>query len=103
MCRKAHGAAFGTYASVEPGDFRWMEGEELVTAYESSPGERRLFCRVCGSSLGGVGSSDLRLVTLGTVDGDPGTRPEAHIFAASRAPWHEITDELPQYEEWSPE
>ena len=26
----------------------------------------------------------------------------AHIFTASKAPWHSITDELPQYEAYSP-
>ena len=41
-------------------------------------------------------------VTLGTVDGDPGARPSAHIFVGSKAPWHDITDTLPQHPEWPP-
>jgi hypothetical protein len=32
------------------------------------------------------------------LDDDPGARPELHIFVASKAPWHEISDDLPQYE-----
>ena len=47
MCRKAHGAAFRTRASVKAADFRWVQGEELITYYESSPGNHRGFCRVC--------------------------------------------------------
>ena len=41
-------------------------------------------------------------VTLGTVTGDPWLRPEAHIFVGSKAPWFEITDHLPQFDEWPP-
>ena len=28
----------------------------------------------------------------------PSQRPGFHIFVGSKAPWHEITDELPQFE-----
>ena len=33
---------------------------------------------------------------------DPGIRPMFHIFVGSKAPWHEITDSLPQYAELPP-
>ena len=103
MCRRAHGAAFGTYARVILDEFRWVSGEELVSAYESSPGGYRCFCRVCGSPLGSQGEGGkLSWVTLGTVEGDPGVRPSDHIFVRSKAPWHKITDDLPQFDEWPP-
>jgi hypothetical protein len=102
MCRKAHGAAFATYASVGPDEFRWKCGEEFVSFYESSPNESRVFCSVCGSTLGGAEDGKINAITLGTVDGDPGIRPRSHIFVGSKAPWHEISDALPQFEEWPP-
>jgi hypothetical protein len=34
---------------------------------------------------------------LALFDGDPAVRPEMHIFVADKAPWHEITDDLPQF------
>jgi hypothetical protein len=37
-------------------------------------------------------------IALGTLDGDPGGRPEAHIFAKDRAPWDEISDSLPRFD-----
>jgi hypothetical protein len=43
MCRKAHGAAFRTRATVRAADFRYLKGEHLITAYESSPGTYRTF------------------------------------------------------------
>ncbi len=47
MCRKAQGVAFATNAAVARKDFRLLEGQELITEYESSEGKLRCFCRVC--------------------------------------------------------
>ena len=51
MCRKAHGTAFRARGRVKTDDLRWVSGEALVRYYESSPGEHRGFCSVCGSKL----------------------------------------------------
>jgi hypothetical protein len=102
MCRKIHGAAFATYAEVDPEEFSWTCGEELVSFYEASPKASRMFCSVCGSTLGGTEDGRVNAVTLGTVAGDPGIRPRSHIFVGSKAIWHEISDSLPQFEDWPP-
>jgi hypothetical protein len=47
MCRKAHGAAFGSFLHADGTRFRWAAGQSLVVSYESSPGNFRAFCRVC--------------------------------------------------------
>jgi len=39
---------------------------------------------------------------LGTLDTDPGVKATRHVFVGSKAPWHDITDDLPQYEELPP-
>jgi hypothetical protein len=39
-------------------------------------------------------------VTLGTLTDAPTIRPSAHIFVGSKAPWHTITDDLPQHLEF---
>jgi hypothetical protein len=103
MCRKVHGAAFGTYATVQRSDFQWTSGGDLVVPYRSSEGVDRLFCRECGSTLQVRYKSepDVLYVTMGTIEGDPGCRPEAHIFAGSIAPWYEIADDLPQFDTWT--
>lgn len=102
MCRKSHGAAFATWAFVNPDQFRWTAGGESVAGYKSSPGRERCFCKRCGSPLVATHSGKVTEVVLGTVDGDPGVRPREHIFVGSKAPWYEITDGLPQYREWPP-
>ena len=99
MCRKAHGAAFGTYAAARATDFRIVSGEDRITRYRSSGGVVRTFCARCGSTLQWLRESKPEIVdiALGVLDDDPGVRPAAHIYVASKAPWHEITDRLPQH------
>ena len=103
MCRKAHGAAFRTRASVKTSDFEFLSGEELLTYYESSIGEWRSFCSVCGSNLITKFSRfpDVYGFALGTLDTDPGIKVERHVFTRYKAPWYEITDNLPQIEDLS--
>ena len=104
QCRRATGTAFAAYARVPRAGFNWISGEKLITNYQSSQGVFRCFCGQCGSPLGGIVGDGNKLdwVALGAVTGDPAVRPEAHIFAGSKAPWHEVTDDLPQFEEWPP-
>ena len=42
------------------------------------------------------------LLTFAILDDDPLVRPACHVFVASKAPWFEITDDLPQYPEYAP-
>jgi hypothetical protein len=103
MCRKHHGAGFATFAGVKTAGFRWVKGEDLLARYESSPGHTRVFCRVCGSSLADPDPASAEFfLPAGTLDDDPGARPAANIFVASKAPWLEISDGLPQFDEYPP-
>jgi hypothetical protein len=102
MCRKAHGAAFGTYALANAADFRIVSGADRITRHASSPGVSRTFCSRCGSTLQWLIETkpDIVEIALGVLDDDPGVRPARHIFVGSKAPWHEITDDLPQHATW---
>jgi len=42
------------------------------------------------------------IVPMGSLDDDPGIRPSEHIWVGSKAPWHEISDELPRFDEGPP-
>jgi hypothetical protein len=98
MCRKAHGAAFGTYARVQRSDFVLLSGETSIRAYRSSPTVTRTFCGTYGATLQWITDDRPNAldIAIGTLDDDPGVRPSRHIFTASKAPWFEITDGLPQ-------
>ena len=101
MCQKAHGAAFRSRAGVKATDFRWTRGESLISWYETSPGNHRGFCSVCGTKLLSRFDFDTTVygLPLGALDDDPGVKPKRHVFVAYKAPWVEITDNLPQHEE----
>jgi hypothetical protein len=101
-CRKQHGAAFRSRVRVSTGDFKWLQGEELVRFYESSPGFHRGFCRRCGSPVVNKSARPEYGVPLGILDDDPDVRPELHAFVASKASWFEIADDLPRYPESPP-
>ena len=97
MCRKAHAAPFATFFGVRAGAFGWTAGERAIVTYRSSPVFERAFCGECGSAVPGRDSDGTIHVPAGCLDDDPGIRPVAHIFTASKAPWHRIVDELPQH------
>jgi hypothetical protein len=104
MCRRAHGAASRPRSLVWSKDFRWIRGRESVADYTSSPGVHRTFCRHCGSPMIAFADRHPTILNLplGTLDEDPGIRPQAHWHVASKAPWFEITDDLPQYPGFPP-
>jgi hypothetical protein len=62
----------------------------------------RLFCKNCGSTLGG-GSVDPKgdlYLAMGTLEDDPGVKPSSHMFVGSKAPWYDIADKQPQFKEF---
>ncbi len=104
QCRKAQGSAYATNGLVDANAFT-LHGEEMLTGYESAPGNTKYFCRVCGSPIlnRSVKRPDKVRIRLGTVESDISERPKAHIFATSKANWDRITDEIPQYDGYAPE
>ena len=101
MCRKAHGAAFGSYGGVAARNFRITQGEDAVRSFSSSPGVARRFCSHCGPPITWTSDQHPEHVafTLGTLDTPlpvpPGMR---HIHVASKGSWYEICDSLPRFE-----
>ena len=101
-CRRWHGAAYRSRASVEASNFKWTKGEEHLSKYYSSENTIKTFCSICGSNLISMydDNPDFYGLPIGGLDQSPGHGPEAHIFVKFKSPWHEITDNLPQYLEW---
>lgn len=89
MCQKQHGAAFGTYANVASADFSYSSGAAEVACYESSPGVKRCFCQVCGSTLTWQSDaySEVIGVTLGTFDTRYEGQDHQLLDVHSKAPW----------------
>ncbi len=99
-CRKAQGTAFGANADVRTKYWTYLSGEELIREHESSPGIFRAFCSRCGSAVYSRRpdfAPDVLRIRLGILNEDPERRSLAHFFVGSKAPWYEITDDLPQF------
>lgn len=95
MCRKAHGALFATF--YDGSELQYVQGEEAITRYESSPGFQRSFCTHCGSPLPDESLVEPGVfVPAGLMDDEPGVSPGSHIFTESKADFYNITDSLPQ-------
>jgi len=100
QCRRLHGAAYATFAGVARDKFRYLSGESDTKAYASSDSHERIFCAACGSNILVALEDDAAALylSMSTIEGDP-PRPEGyHTYVGSKAPWHEITDDLKQYD-----
>ncbi len=100
-CRKSSGSAHSANVNVRRRYWTWLSGEDRVREYASSPGVYRAFCTRCGSPIYSRrdSESDILRLRLGLFDGDPQRRALAHFWVGSKAPWHSITDALPQFED----
>ena len=103
-CRRARQTSHAANALVARDQLEWTAGELDVVLFKL-PGAQRFsqaFCPDCGGKAPWlVDVRDAWNVPLGNLDGDPGARPSEHIFVGSKAPWFEITDDLPQWDEYS--
>jgi len=102
-CRKAFSSQASAYALVDPNDFNWLSGENLLTSYVGKHGFGLQFCSQCGSTLCGVFDGRIHGVTLGCVNGDPKIELGRHIFVGSKASWEIIPEGVPQYQKNVPE
>ena len=98
-CRKAFGSQASAYALVNPAEFEWLSGEDLLTSYIGENGAGLRFCRRCGSTLCGVVDGEVHGVTLGCVDGDPEIEIGRHVFVGSKAAWEVIPEGVTTFEE----
>jgi hypothetical protein len=95
--------AFATYAVAPASGFRWIAGEDEVVRYQSSAQGSRAFCGRCGSiAPTALPSMGIVFAPAGNLVGELGLHPEGHMFVGSKAPWHAITDHLPQHEVYPP-
>jgi hypothetical protein len=99
-CRASTGSAFKPFAGIEREKLEVTQGGgSLMIVGEEDGNHTR--CGACGSLLFSVVRDGAWVhVALGSLADDPSTRPTEHLFVGSRAPWFEITDELPQNEEY---
>jgi hypothetical protein len=99
-CRAATGSAFKAFAGIERSKLAIEEGsaERLVHGTDELNDTR---CGTCGSLLFSVvRNGEYVHIAMGSLVDEPGIRPTEHIFVGSKAAWFEITDGLPQAQEY---
>ena len=98
-CRAATGSAFKAFAGIEREKLTVTSGlEEIAVFGEEDLNDTR--CALCGSFLFSVVGARVH-VAMGSLVDPPTIRPTEHIFVGSKAPWFEITDDLPQFDEYA--
>ena len=99
-CQKASGAAHAANAFLPEKQFKWLAGESLVKRF-NLPGAKRFavaFCTECGTRVPHKTGENM-LIPAGTLDSDPGVRPENIIFWKSKATWYVPPHDLPKFDE----
>ena len=98
-CRKFSGADYASVGGLDGDKVTIAKGSEAISRYQKSDETSLAFCRHCGSSLfsqkHSTGKINLR---LGILDEAPSQKPAFHIFVGSKAPWHQIGDDCPQFD-----
>ena len=101
-CRRGRSSAHATNLFCKLADFSFVRGESSVSFYRVPEAQHFTvaFCRHCGGSAPSISlERGIAVVPAGSLDSDPGLRPQAHIFVSSGANWFSITDDLPQFPE----
>ena len=102
-CQKAHAAAFATTARVRRENFRWTGGEDVLGAYESTPGKLRRFCTRCGSQLISEWvAQPMVILRIATVEEGDIPAPVAHIWTDHRPAWDAARDDLIEHPQGMP-
>jgi hypothetical protein len=98
-CRAATGSAFKPFAGIERDKLEITDGLDALLVFgDEDLNDTR--CGACGSLLFSVVREGAFVhVAMGSLVDAPSFAPTKHIFVGSKAPWFEITDDLPQFEE----
>jgi hypothetical protein len=98
-CRAATGSAFKAFAGIEREHFQVTDGLDRLLVFGDENGHDTR-CDTCGSLLFSVvREGEWVHVAMGSLRDAPSIRPSEHIYVGSKAPWFEITDDLPQNQE----
>ena len=97
-CRRTTGSAFKAFAGIERDKLTVTQGRDNLLIY-GQESAHDAHCKTCGSFLYSL-VRDARFlhVAMGTLVDAPSIHPTMHIFVGSKAPWFDITDDLPQYQ-----
>jgi len=100
-CRKSSGSVVSVLAGFAKKGFE-LAGENPA-CFEPTPVVRRSFCGACGAPLfyQNKNFAENIYIQIGSFDEPEKLPPDRHTWVAERISWHEINDDLQQYEKLS--
>jgi hypothetical protein len=102
-CRRFSGSAFSALGGIAKAQLQIKTGKDKIKYFLKTEASNLAFCEVCGSSLFTEKPlKGLVHLRLGTLMDSPSLTPQVHVLVGSKAPWFEITDNLPQFEDLPP-
>lgn len=99
QCRKVQGGAFATNSPLDA-DKLVFDGVEFIKEYQTNENKVRAFCAECGSPLYSARADrpEVKRLRIGSVETPFTCENKYHIYASSKATWHEITDDYPRFD-----
>lgn len=98
-CRRAHGAAFVTWAGVARERFELGDDEDLLAHWRTDTGATRSFCSRCGTTLTYESprwEGEVH-VAVAHLDDPLDRAPSGHVYADRAPAWAPIHDDLPRH------
>lgn len=105
LCRRTRGTSHAANLLVAPDAFRWTAGERSVRRYDL-PDARfgNCFCGTCGTPVPRLTlSGSAVIVPAGSLDEDPGRRPDHVVFWDSRVPWLPTPEQVRKFSRFASE
>ncbi len=100
-CRATTGSAFLPWGEIEQEKLSVVAGADALMLVGEEGADQEVRCRRCYSLLyWTVRDRGCVLVPYGALVDEPARKPMGHMFVGSKAPWYEIRDDLPQYDEY---
>jgi hypothetical protein len=100
-CRAMTGSAFLPWGEIESEKLRVTNGADSLMVIGEAGADHAMRCGACGSLLyWTVHDGTYVRGPYGSLIDEPALKPTAHMFVGSKAPWHEVLDDLPQHDEY---
>ncbi len=100
-CRKRTASVGVANIFVPVEQFAWESGEDQVKRFELPDAKywSTCFCTECGSAVPWLSKNGKTMIVgAGSLDDDPGERPQFSVFYGSRAPWYVHVSDLEMHE-----
>lgn len=101
-CQKSSGSVHAANLAFPANSITWTQGEDLIQLFvdtEENPGFPRAFCKNCGSPVPKLSRNrQFWVVPSGSLNSDPGLRPQANIYWSEHGPWYVPADQMTKHE-----